>query len=84
MASKIIKVHVNKRLVEVPEGTSTIEQLLVIAGYDPALQEVRLLQGEGDVTGGTLLDMTSPFVFENGQHFRVLPADRNLGSGRDC
>lgn len=79
MAGKTVKVHVNKRLVEVPEGTSTIEQLLQIAGYDPTLQEVRLLQGEGDVSGGVLLDMAAVFVFENGQHFRVLPTDRNLG-----
>lgn len=79
MASKTVKVHVNKRLVEVPEGTSTIEQLLRIAGYDPSLQEVRLLQGEGDVSGGALLEMATAFVFESGQHFRVLPVDRNLG-----
>lgn len=79
MASKTVKVHVNKRLVEVPEGTSTIEQLLIVAGYDPALQVVRLLQGEGDVSGGTPLDMSAAFSFEHGQHFRVLPTDRNLG-----
>lgn len=79
MANKTVKVHVNKRLVEVPEGTSTVEQLLRIAGYDPASHEVRLLHGEGDTSGGTPLEMTAAFVFEFGQHFRVIPINRNLG-----
>lgn len=79
MANKTVKVHVNKRLVEVPEGTSTIEQLLRVAGYDPASQEVRLLQGEGDISGGAPLEMTATFIFEPGQHFRVIPVNRNLG-----
>lgn len=79
MADKTVKVHVNKRLVEVPEGTSTMEQLLIVAGYDPALQEVRLLQGEGDASGGEPLEMSAAFGFKSGQHFRVIPINRNLG-----
>lgn len=79
MADKTVKVHVNKRLVEIPEGTPTIEQLLIVAGYDPALQEVRLLKGEGDVSGGEPLGMSASFSFKSGQHFRVIPINRNLG-----
>lgn len=79
MTDNPVKVHINKRLVEVPEGTTTVEQLLLLTNYDPTKHEVRLLQGEGDASGGAPLEMSSSMKFENGQHFRVLPIDRNLG-----
>lgn len=80
MAKQAIKVHVNRKLVEMDHTEGTVCDVLVAGGFAGNDWDVLLLQGEGDPSGGELLDPTATIHFEAGQHFRVLPGNRNLGA----
>lgn len=83
MAKKAVKVHVNRKLVELDRVEGNARDLLLAAGFIGEEYDVFLLtHGEDDPSGGQLLGLDEPFRFESGQHFRVLPANRNFGALR--
>lgn len=80
MPHSAVKVHVNRVLVELSEPTETVAQMLIDAAFEGADWDVFELRGEGDPSGGKPLKLEESFHFKNGQHFRVLPGNRNLGA----
>lgn len=79
---KSTKIHVNRELIDVEDSAKTVLDMLAAAGFEGADWDVFELQGEGDPTGGSKIELDRAFGFESGQHFRVVPSNRNFGGSR--
>lgn len=74
-----IHVFVNRRKVEFSSAEVTGEEILRQAGFSGNDWDLFLLQGEGDPTGGTLIQFNQTVTLKNGEHFRVIPGHRTFG-----
>ena len=76
-----IHVFVNLQKIEFTSEQITGAQLLEAAGFTGGQWDLYLLKGEGDPTGGTLIQSNQTLDLKNGEHFRVIPVNRTFGSG---
>jgi hypothetical protein len=74
-----VHVFVNRTKVELNSTQLTGEQLLLAAGFTGREWDLLLLQGEGDPTGGTIIQFSEMITVKNGEHFRVIPGNRTFG-----
>lgn len=74
-----IHISVNRKKVELETTQVTGEQILLAAGFTGRDWDLFLLQGEGDATGGTLIQFNQVVTVKNGEHFRVIPGNRTFG-----
>jgi Multiubiquitin len=75
-----VEVFVNRRKLELGAEETTGAGLLEAAGFQGQTWDLFRLQGEGDPTGGELIQATDPVVLENGARFRVIPGNRTFGA----
>jgi len=75
----MVKIHVNKHLVEVSENPASGAQILKAAGYDPAGYDLFELQGEGDPSGGKKIGPDTEVELKDGDHFRAVPNNVTFG-----
>jgi len=74
-----VHVFVNRRKVELPSAQVTRAEILQTAGFTGNNWDLFLLQGEGDPTGGTLIQFNQTITVKDGEHFRVIPGNRTFG-----
>jgi hypothetical protein len=74
-----VHVFVNRRRIEFPSAHVTGEEILRRAGFAGNDWDLFLLQGEGDPTGGVLIQFNQAVTLKNGEHFRVIPGNRTFG-----
>jgi hypothetical protein len=72
------KIHLNRRVVEAPKSPMTGREILALGDYGDEY-ELRLLQGEGDPSGGRLIGLDESVGLKNGLHFRAIPGNANFG-----
>jgi hypothetical protein len=75
-----VQVFVNRKKVDLPAAQVTGEQILLAAGFSGPGWDLFLLQGEGDPTGGTLIQFNQTIIAKEGEHFRVIPGNRTFGA----
>lgn len=75
-----VEVFVNRRRIELHETEITGAGLLDDAGFEGQNWDLFLLQGEGDPTGGELIQATQILHLKNGERFRVIPGNRTFGA----
>jgi len=75
-----IEVFVNRRKLELQETEITGAQLLEAAGFQGESWDLFKLHGEGDPTGGELIQASDPIHLKNGERFRVIPGNRTFGA----
>ena len=75
-----VHIFVNRRKVEFSSTQVTGEEILRKAGFAGNDWDLFLLQGEGDPTGGTLIQFNQTVTLKNGEHFRVIPGNRTFGA----
>jgi len=78
-----VHIFVNRRKIELPSSQVTGEDILRAAGFSGREWDLFLLQGEGDPSGGTLIQFNQNLTLKNGEHFRVIPGNRTFGSVND-
>lgn len=76
---KKIEVFVNRRKLELHQAEMTGAELLQAAGFEGAEWDLFELQGEGDPTGGQLVQADQTLHLKNGERFRVIPGNRTFG-----
>jgi hypothetical protein len=76
-----VAVFVNRRKLELHETELTGAQLLEAAGFQGTGWDLLKLQGEGDPTGGQLIQADDSLHLKNGERFRVIPGNRTFGGG---
>jgi hypothetical protein len=78
---KVIKVEVfvNRRKLELHQTEITGAGLLEAAGFQGQAWDVFEVQGEGDPSGGELIQATDVIALKNGERFRVIPGNRTFG-----
>jgi len=77
--AKKIQVFVNRRKLELHQSELTGAELLQAAGFDGAEWDLFELQGEGDPTGGQLVQADQTLHLKIGERFRVIPGNRTFG-----
>jgi hypothetical protein len=75
-----VEIFVNRRKLELHQNEMTGAQLLEAAGFDGQGWDLFKLQGEGDPTGGQLVEANDPLKLKNGDRFRVIPGNRTFGA----
>ena len=75
-----VVIFVNRRKIEVHQTEITGAQLLEAAGFEGTGWDLLKLQGEGDPSGGQLVQATDELHLENGERFRVIPGNRTFGA----
>lgn len=75
-----VVIFVNRRKLELDQTEFTGAQLLEAAGFEGTGWDLFKLQGEGDPTGGQLVQATDVLQLENGERFRVIPGNRTFGA----
>jgi hypothetical protein len=75
-----VEVFVNRRRVELHQTEITGAGLLDAAGFEGQSWDLLLLQGEGDPTGGELIQATQVIQLKSGERFRVIPGNRTFGA----
>lgn len=80
-ADKHEKVHVfvNRRKLVLHEDEMTGADLLDAAGFHGEGWDLLKLQGEGDPTGGVVIDANEKLHLKDGDRFRVIPGNRTFG-----
>lgn len=76
-----VEVFVNRRKLELHQTELTGAQLLEAAGFQGTGWDLLKLQGEGDPTGGQLIQADNTLHLKNGERFRVIPGNRTFGGG---
>jgi hypothetical protein len=76
-----VEVFVNRRKLELHQTELTGAQLLEAAGFQGTGWDLLKLQGEGDPTGGQLIQADDTLHLKNGERFRVIPGNRTFGGG---
>jgi hypothetical protein len=74
-----VEVFVNRRKLELDAGETTGAGLLEAAGFQGQAWDLFRLHGEGDPTGGDLIQATDVIQPKNGERFRVIPGNRTFG-----
>jgi len=74
-----VEVFVNRRKLELHNTQMTGAELLEAAGFDGAAWDLFKLQGEGDPTGGQIVQADEVLHLKNGDRFRVIPGNRTFG-----
>jgi hypothetical protein len=74
-----VVIFVNRRKLELDQTEITGASLLVAAGFQGEGWDLLRLQGEGDPTGGTLIQATDTIELKEGERFRVIPGNRTFG-----
>jgi hypothetical protein len=54
-------------------------ELLAAAGFEGDEWDLLELKGEGDPSGGRLVEGGEELKLKNGEHFRVIPGNRTFG-----
>lgn len=75
-----VQIFVNRRKLELHETDVTGAKLLEEAGFEGTEWDLLQLQGEGDPTGGQLVQADQPLHLKNGDRFRVIPGNRTFGA----
>ena len=75
-----VHVFVNRRKLELEQNEIIGASLLEAAGFQGQGWDLFELQGEGDPTGGTLIQSTETIQLKNGERFRVIPGNRTFGA----
>lgn len=75
-----VEVFVNRRKLELDRIELTGARLLEAAGFEGTGWDLLQLQGEGDPTGGRLIQATAELHLKNGYRFRVIPGNRTFGA----
>lgn len=75
-----VHVFVNRRKVPLDTADTTGAALLAAAGFEGQSWDLFQLQGEGDPTGGTLIQADQPLHVKDGDHFRAIPGNRSFGA----
>jgi hypothetical protein len=75
-----VEVFVNRRRLELDLTEITGAGLLEAAGFQGQNWDLFRLQGEGDPTGGELIQATDVIQLKNGDRFRVIPGNRTFGA----
>jgi len=75
-----VEVFVNRRKLELDQTEITGAGLLEAAGFQGQGWDLFKLHGEGDPSGGELLQATDPIQLKNGERFRVIPGNRTFGA----
>ncbi len=75
-----VEVFVNRRKLELHQTEITGAGLLEAAGFQGPGWDLFQLQGEGDPTGGKLIQATDVIELKNGERFRVIPGNRTFGA----
>lgn len=76
-----VEVFVNRRKLELHDAELTGAELLEAAGFQGAGWDLLKLQGEGDPTGGRLIQADETLHLRSGDRFRVIPGNRTFGGG---
>ena len=76
-----VEVFVNRRKLELHQTELTGAQFLEAAGFQGTGWDLLKLQGEGDPTGGQLIQADDTLHLKNGERFRVIPGNRTFGGG---
>lgn len=74
-----VEIFVNRRKLELDQTEITGAGLLVAAGFQGEGWDLLRLQGEGDPTGGTLIQATDTIELKDAERFRVIPGNRTFG-----
>ena len=75
-----VEVFVNRRKLEVHQTEITGAGLLEAAGFQGQGWDLFKLQGEGDPTGGQLIQASDTIELKSGERFRVIPGNRTFGA----
>jgi len=75
-----VHIFVNRRKIELPSAQVTGEDILRAAGFSGREWDLFLLHGEGDPSGGTLIQFNQTITLKEGEHFRVIPGNRTFGA----
>lgn len=75
-----VHVFVNRKKVPLPTAVMTGAELLAKAEFEGQAWDLFELQGEGDPTGGRLIQATDTLHLKEGEHFRVIPGNRTFGT----
>ena len=74
-----VEIFVNRRKLGLDQTEISGAGLLVAAGFQGEGWDLLRLQGEGDPTGGTLIQATDTIELKDGERFRVIPGNRTFG-----
>jgi hypothetical protein len=74
-----IEVFVNRRKLELHEVQLTGAELLEKAGFEGSGWDLLKLKGEGDPSGGEVVQAETELHLKNGERFRVIPGNRTFG-----
>jgi hypothetical protein len=80
MGQTEVRIFVNRRKLELDQREIKAAQLLETAGFQGEGWDLFKLQGEGDPTGGQLVQATEVLELSNGDRFRVIPGNRTFGA----
>ena len=80
MGQTEVRIFVNRRKLELHQTEIKAAQLLEAAGFQGEGWDLFKLQGEGDPTGGQLVQATEVLELSNGDRFRVIPGNRTFGA----
>ena len=75
-----VEVFVNRRRLELHQIEITGAGLLEAAGFQGQSWDLFKLHGEGDPTGGDLIQAADIINLKNGDRFRVIPGNRTFGA----
>jgi hypothetical protein len=75
-----IEIFANRRRLEVSQTEITGAALLEAAQFEGDGWDLLKLQGEGDPSGGALVEATDAIHLKSGDRFRVIPGNRTFGS----
>jgi hypothetical protein len=79
-AATKVDVFVNRRKLELHQDQMTGAQLLESADFHGDSWDLFKLHGEGDPTGGQLIQANELLHLKNGERFRVIPGHRTFGA----
>jgi hypothetical protein len=74
-----VEVFVNRRKLELHRAQLTGAELLEKAGFEGYGWDLLKLKGEGDPSGGEVVQADTELHLKNGERFRVIPGNRTFG-----
>jgi hypothetical protein len=74
-----VEVFVNRRKLELHQTQLTGAELLEKAGFEGSGWDLLKLNGEGDPSGGEVVQADAELHLKNGERFRVIPGNRTFG-----
>jgi hypothetical protein len=75
-----VEIFVNRRRLELSQTEITGAALLQAAQFEGDGWDLLKLQGEGDPTGGALIQATDTIQLKSGDRFRAIPGNRTFGA----